>query len=154
RVKRVLIFDFRFLIALLLTPLMGGCGAVGVAAYKLSPPPTIEAQYVLPRVPTLVMVENYHDAAATRADAETLSRFIYEDLRAARIESKEQHKQIELAPLVDWKKIYDLRSQEPDRFNTMKITDIGRELGAEQVIYVDLIYSEVQEMMGSDMMRG
>jgi hypothetical protein len=152
-VRGFVIFDFRFWIGLLALPMVGGCAALGVAAQRLSPPPTIEAQYVLPKIPTVILVESYHDGGARIADAETLTRYVYEDLKnqAARKKGKGVE---ELVPLVDWKKVYELRSADPGSYAKMKITEIGKRLGAGQVIYVDLIDSGVLEMMGNDVLRG
>jgi hypothetical protein len=43
-----------------------------------------------------------------------------------------------VAPLVDLKKLYELRDNEKN-IDKMTITQIGKAVGAEQVLYVDLI---------------
>jgi len=133
--------------------LLSGCAAGGFVANKLTPPPRTDAEYTLPKKPTLVLVENYNDPSGSlRADAETLSRYIYDDL--LKQTEKKGDKQVPVFDLVDWKKIHDLHTADPAAFQKMTIHEVGKALGAGQVIYVQLLYSDLLGSIGGDMLRG
>jgi len=143
----------RLLICLSLLPL-AGCAGLGWVTDKLSPPPTVDAKYELPNVPTLVLVENYHDSGALAADCETLTRFIVEDLQGQKRKKDGKDTEEPLVVLVDWKKANDLRNDDPKKYHDMKISELGKTVGAKQVIYVQLLYSELQGAIGGDLLRG
>ncbi len=110
---------------------LGGCMYIGYAASAI--PNKIEARYTPPKTPLLVLVENKQNPGTMVTEADQLSSFIMEDLRAHKV-----------APLVELKKLYEARDQEKD-FDKLKITQIGKAVGAQQVLYVDLRRFNVNE---------
>src|SRR4051794_38460402 len=138
---------FRFACLLAMGAFSAGCEAVSAVSYKVRGPDFVDAQYKLDSVPTVVMVENYQDPVSVIGDSEQLARYIEADL-------KEAGKKKPLVPLISSTKIYDLRSNEPVLYQKLKITEIGKSVGAKQVIYVELVSSNVQQMIGGDTLRG
>lgn len=151
-----LLASILLLTALLILPFAAsGCTAAGAAAYVLMGDAPVDAQYILPRVSTLVLVENYTNADATQDDADVLTHYIIDDLKKHLNNKKKEEKKKEL-PIVfiDPQKIYDLRTLDSRKYHRMKIQDIGRAVGARQVIYVSLDSVDVQNMGGTEIMRG
>lgn len=133
-----------------------GCVPLGVAAYVVEGQVPVPAEYDLPRQKTLVFVENYVDPDASEDDADVLERYIINDLRKhmGQIPKKGDKKAKPPLKLVDSIELYDLRTADPAKFHKMKIQEIGRALGAKQVLYVSLITMNVQQMGQADLMRG
>lgn len=121
----------------------GGCVAAGALAYKLSPMPTVPAEYKLPKHDTLVFVENYQNPDLVQLAAERLER----DISGELIDHK-------VAPVVAPEKLLDLRNNKGQAFHAMNIPTVGNSLGARQVIYVDLLQFSVEPQPGSEMMKG
>jgi hypothetical protein len=142
--KAFLILEFRFWIVPVLLGLCG-CQPAALAIYKIRGPDFIDPVYVLEKEPTVVIVENYQQSGAM-AEAERIAHFVEQDLKSADKEA--------VVPIVETEKVYDLRGREPIKYQKMKIGEIGKAVGAKQVIYVDLLGSGVQQMLGSDIMRG
>jgi hypothetical protein len=123
--------------------LAGGCAAPAVLAYKLFGPPPVPARYEPPKAdPMLVLVENPHSGAIAIPEADELSRVIYQEL--------DEHKD---APQVDPGKLHDLRVRNPTAFAKMTIAEIGRTLGAKQVLYVHVDRLDLDNSPGSDMVK-
>jgi hypothetical protein len=110
--------------ALAAIPLLGGCNIVGYVASAI--PQTIDARYEPPKTPMLVLVENRQNPEMAIPEADQLTAFIVDDLVTYKV-----------APLVDQKKLDKLRDDEKN-INKMTISQIGKAVGAEQVLYVDL----------------
>jgi hypothetical protein len=124
-------------LAPILLVFLSGCAMAAVAAYKIAGPPDEPAKFVPAKVPTLVMVENYRHQSAVNAQAERLARQLADDLEAHKV-----------APLIPIDKLQELRDAKPKEFPTMTIAQIAHELGAEQVIYVELRSADVTPMSG------
>jgi|HubBroStandDraft_1064217.scaffolds.fasta_scaffold93295_2 hypothetical protein len=88
---------------------------------------TVKAEYPLLKVPTLILVEDYSSSPKGDLDADRLGRDIAEDLTENKI-----------APMVDADAINHLRDSDPAAYAKMSIADIGRGVGAKQVVYVDV----------------
>jgi len=127
---------------LLLSLLISGCAAAGVLAYKLSGPPTIKAKYIPAQEPMLVLVENFRSPSAAFVTAEQLTAAIETDLRDNKV-----------VPLVDQKKLYQLRDSRGDQFHDLSIPRIGQETGAKQVLYVDVLQSSTDPAGGGEFVR-
>lgn len=110
--------------ALAAMALLGGCNIVGYVASAV--PQTVDARYEPPKTPMLVLVENRQNPGMAIPEADQLTGFIIDDLVT-----------YEVAPLVEQKKLYKLRDNEKD-IDKMTISQIGKAVGAEQVLYVDL----------------
>ncbi len=127
-----------YIVALTALP---GCNLIGALAYKTVGPPAVPAQYVPPKEPTLVMVENFRNPAAVRLDAERLSRYVSQELDRR-----------DIVPIVAAAALDALRDR-PD-FARMTPGQIGQAAGAKQVLYVDLLKFNVEDALGSEMIRG
>jgi hypothetical protein len=137
--RRIAHFLRSSFIILISSFLLTGCTAVGVAAYKIAGPPPVEAKYVPPQESMLVLVENYRDASSTQIDAELLTRYLIEKLRAHNV-----------APVVDYDSLETLRMDPARDYHAMKLDQIGKALGAKQVLYIDLVSSEINRPLGGE----
>lgn len=98
---------------------------MGAALYKITPPPAVEAKYTPVEQPMLILVENFSNPSANFIDSQRLTSQLAEDLSP------------HLAgTIVDSDKLYRLR--DTDGYRKMSIPQIGRETGAQQVLYVNL----------------
>jgi hypothetical protein len=121
----------------------GGCAAPAVFAYKLFGPPPVPPRYTPPKTePMLVLVENPHSGAIAIPEADELSRVIYEELDAQKV-----------APQIDPSRLHELRDRDTAAFDKMSIAEIGRAVGARQVLYVHVDRLDVENAPGSDMVR-
>ncbi len=103
----------------------GGCALFGLIAYTLTPP-TVDARYEPPKTPMLVLVENRQNPGMFVAEADELTSYIIDDLAAYKV-----------GPIVDRQKLEALRDSRND-ISKLTISQVGREVGAKQVLYVDL----------------
>ncbi len=109
-----------------------GCAVIGVPLHSAFGDPPIPAQFEPAKVPTLVLVENPRSPGDVQVDADQIAQQVCEELRTkAKME------------IIDPDKVAQLREEDPRKFHAMFITDIGKAVGAKQVIYVDLIESAV-----------
>jgi hypothetical protein len=129
--------------ALLCAGLMVGCGALGALAYKFTPAPTIQAQYIPQPRPMLVLVEKSDNPTEARLDSERIGRYIGTQLT--------QHK---VAPIVDAGALPDLRSRNPKRYASLSPADAGRAVDAAQVLFVNLVEFTIEPALASDMAKG
>jgi len=116
----------------LLLLLTAACAPLGALAYKLQPDPTQDARYKLKDRPTAILVENFENPDLAANDAELLTRNLYENITKVEVEKKK------LAPFIPFQKVLDLRNSKPKDFPQMSMSQIGKAVGAEQLIYVDL----------------
>jgi hypothetical protein len=130
-----------FLIGLL--SLAGGCNVLGVIAYGASGGQKIPPDYKLPNRPTLIMVENYENPDLLAAPADRIERSLTDDLTEAKVAKF-------LAP----EKVNELKASDPADFRKMNIPAVGRAIGAQQVIYVNLIQFNVEAPVGGSQFIG
>ena len=121
----------------------GGCAAGGALLYKLSPPPTVPAEYKPAKEPTLVLAENFQNPDLVQVQADRLAREISQELL--------DHK---VVPVVAPEKLADLRGAKGESFHSMNLPAVGEAVGARQVIYVDLSQFTVDQQPGSNMNKG
>lgn len=119
-----------------------GCNVAGVALYKVVGPPDVPANYVPLQEPMLVLVESYNRPGLSY-DAEQLSRYVVDQLTHWKV-----------APTIDLMELYKLRDSDPAKFKKMTIPEIGRAVGAKQVLYIDLIESGIDQSSGTEVFRG
>lgn len=124
-------------LALLLLPLAsGGCQAIALGAYVLSPPKT-KALYVPPKKqPMLVLVENRQNPGMFVYASDQLTAYIVDDLQT-----------YEVCPIVPQEKLQKLVDSNP-KADKMTITEIGKATGAAQVLYVDVRHVSVGSIAG------
>ena len=118
---------------------LAGCAAVGVAAYKLHGPPKVPAKYTPAKTPMLVLVENYQHQSSVNAHADVLARNLADMLASH-----------DVAPQVSLDKLQSLRDSRPAEYSTMALNRIAREVGASQVLYVQLRSSDVAPLLGGE----
>ena len=123
----------RMTVALALSTLLsvGGCTVVGTLMHVAFGPPWNDAKYDPQKRPTLVLVENYQDQDASGVDGDVVARQIGDAL----------HRHADLQ-VIDQDKVQPLRSEHPTDFRDMTIPAVGQALGADQVVYVNLVQSE------------
>jgi hypothetical protein len=112
--------------------LLAGCELPGVILHETIGQLSVPAQFEPKKVPTLVLVENYRSPDEMQLDGDQLSHQIGEELKR---ETK--------LDLVDPDKLVPLREEDPTKFHAMTIPQIGKAVGAKQIIYVDLLQSAV-----------
>jgi PBP1b-binding outer membrane lipoprotein LpoB len=131
-------------ILLLLVPiLLSGCAVVGAAADKVMGPSEVKAKYVPPQEPMLVIAESFQHPSETMVESEQLVQKVAEQLK--------EHK---VVPLVDSAAPFNLKASKPEEYHQMTIAQIGRTLGAKQVLYIDIAESNVFVAQASEMLKG
>jgi hypothetical protein len=137
---------------LLLAP--AGCNVVGAGAIigeKVFGPAAIDPVYTLGPDPVLVLVENYRNPVGALSDSEEVTQFVVEHLRENLKVDKDKPARINI---VDPGKLLEYQNAHPSEYAKMKIPEVGRALGAKQVLYVDLVVSGVDITPGSELLRG
>lgn len=134
-------------LCLVLLPLTSGCNIIGAMAYKLSGPPKVEPKYELPAVPTLVLAESYDNSSAS-SQADVLAMYVQDKLHEKQ-DSKDKDDKKRAPPLIDQDVLADLKSRNPASFHKLSIPQIGKSLGAKQIIYIDFQGGGVHSMGGA-----
>ena len=122
--------------------LLPGCALPGAIAYKVFGPPPIPARYTPPKEPMLVMVEEAHASGGAILESEELAMAIQQQLR-----------ENDVAPLVETQQVQRLRDANPTAFRQMGISEIGRNVGAKQVLYVAIRRLDLDAPQSADVMR-
>jgi len=118
---------------------LSGCNVVGVLGHAIGNPDT-EAQYILPKKPTVVIVSDLPDPTGQRIESEAL---------AAEIDNQLQMH--DLVPVVSSSKVADLRSTSGAELSPAKIALAA---DAEQVIYVRITVSTLDAGPVNDVVKG
>ncbi len=130
--RRLITVGARLCLGLALAGGSGGCTVAGVLWYNAFGDPPVHAQYELPKVPTLVLVENHRNASETQADADVIARAVSTELK-----DRGGYE------IVSADKLVPLREEDAAKFQAMNTDEIGRAVGAKQVVYVDLVESDI-----------
>jgi hypothetical protein len=139
--------------ALLLLP--AGCNVIGAGAVvgeKIFGPAAVDPAYTLGPEPVLVLVENYRNPVGAMSDSEEVTYFIVKQLRENLKPDKE--KDPPKINVIDPDKLLEFQNAHPSEYAKMKIPQVGKALGAKQVLYVDLQVSGVDVTPGSELLRG
>jgi hypothetical protein len=119
------------------------CQLAGVVASR-GGGDSVAAQYVPNKTDTmLILVESYGlslDAGIETQHMTLVLRKTFEDAK--------------IASLVDQQALERLKDAGPQQYTPMTIADIGRRVGARQVLYVNIWRSEIVKPAGSGQMRG
>jgi hypothetical protein len=107
--------------------LVTGCKPLGMAAYLLSPRQTQKAEYKLPEGTLAVVIEN----TRPQEESPVFDRALYDKLAEVFRDQKVK------SALTPFDAVADLRRAHAD-FNTWSIQRVGRELKADQVLYVQI----------------
>jgi PBP1b-binding outer membrane lipoprotein LpoB len=133
----------KYLFALLVLPVLVGCNIFGAVADKVAGPSEVKAKYVPRPEPMLVMAENFQHPSETMVEAEQLVQKVAQQL-----------KEHNVVPLVDPTAPFNLKASKPGEYQQMTIAQIGRTLGAKQVLYIDIAQSNVFVAQASEMLKG
>jgi TolB-like protein len=133
----------RVLSVLVLAGVAAGCQAFAAVASKVTPAPTVSAEFKPEPVTTLVLVENYQNPDLYEVESERLSRDLsYEFL------------DLKLFPVIASQRLAELRASRGSEFHKLEIPAIARELGAKQVVYVEMVHFAVDPPIASEAMEG
>ncbi len=123
--------------------MLTGCSLAGVAVSR-SAGNTVGAQYVPNKTDTmLIMVESYGLSMDSGIETEHMTLVLRKTFEDDKI-----------ASLVDQQALERLKDAGPEQYTPMTIADIGRKVGAKQVLYVNIWRSEIVKPAGSGQMRG
>jgi hypothetical protein len=132
----------RRLVLSLLPLLCVGCNIMGFVADKTTTGEQKDAEYNLAKEPMVVIAENWKNPSGTAIDNEAIEREVSENLTAQNI-----------GPQIDPIKVMDLKSERPD-YGSLSIAQIGKLVGAKQVIYINMTNSSLIGAIGSDSLKG
>jgi len=121
---------------------VSGCALPSAIAYKVFGPAPVPARYAPPKEPMLVMVEEANASAGPMLESEELALAIRQQLA--------EH---DVAPLIDPQEVQRLRDSAPAGFRQMGISEIGRRVGARQVLYVAIRRFDLESPQAADVMR-
>ena len=103
----------------------------------------VDALYVPPKGPTLVMVENYRSPDEMQLDGDQIAHEVADELKKdGKLE------------VIDPDKLVPMREDDAARFRKMNIAAVGKAVGAKQVIYVDLVESQVKQDASAGAVNG
>lgn len=140
--RLAIVYSLSFIYYLLLLS-CGGCNILGFAADKTTSGVTYtNAEYTLAKEPMVVIAENWRNPTGTAIDTEEIEREVSENLNAQNI-----------GPQIDPTAVIDLKSSRPD-FGSLSIAQIGKLVGAKQVIYVNITNTSLVGAIGSDSLKG
>lgn len=120
----------------------GGCVIAGYAASIYGDPP-IPAAYIPAKVPMLVIVKDPPDPSGTKIEADTVGR-----------EIEEQITRHDIAPLVPSAKVDEFRRTTLSGFGSLPPAQVGKAVGAEQVLYITILSSSIDSGSARDMLKG
>lgn len=129
------------LIVLLL--MQTGCNVLGWASSAVAGETKQPATFTPPKRPTVIIAENFSNSAQSSFDAEPIARFIADELKANNA-----------VPVIEPDQLSALQAKNPARFHAMTIAEVGRAVGAEQILYVNIVDIDVTFADQSDLIRG
>jgi hypothetical protein len=123
-----------------LSLLAGGCAVAAYSAAMLQPPGRVKAQYKPTTRPMAVLVESYRTQENVVDIGDSLSSLLVREMN----ENK-------AADVLGANRVYDLRQSSPARFRTLTVAQVGQMVGAEQVLYVNILRAEVMRSVGNQL---
>jgi hypothetical protein len=121
----------------------GGCVAAGFAAQALQGPPKRKALYEPDPRPMVVLVENARQQGSAGPIRELLTGLLNQALRENKV-----------ADPIPGYKLHDLRMADAKAFRDMNIDEVGRRVGAEQVLYVEIVRADIETHTGDTLVSG
>jgi len=122
---------------------LAGCELAGAVTEK-TVAPTVNAKYVPNKKDSmLVLVESYNLSLDSGIESQHMALTLGRSLRDDKI-----------ATTVDQQNLERLRDADPVQYRKMSIAEIGRRVGARQVLYVHIWRAEIVKPPGSGQMRG
>ena len=132
------------LLALLALLCLAGCDLAGAVVTETTGDATVKAKYTPDKnASMLVLVESYGLAVDSDIESQHMARTLGRALTDQKV-----------ATIVDQQALEKLRDADPAGYNKLTIADIGRKVGARQVLYVDIQRDEIEKPPGSGQMRG
>ena len=122
---------------------LSGCSILGVIAYKLGQEEKTPAEFTPSDKPMLVLVESYRSQAAFEAAGDELAADLTELLKTNKV-----------APVISAEKLIEYRTAHFDTYDQKRIQTIGRDIGAGQVLYVNMKQLGVTTPTGGDVYEG
>lgn len=111
-----------------MTLFLGGCNLVSPIAYILAPEPKIEALYALEDRPTVVFIDDRENRVSPIALRRVIADRLSQELMMRKVVTKT------ISP-----RDAEVAARQRDRYdNMLSIDAIGRAVGAEQVIYIEM----------------
>jgi hypothetical protein len=120
-----------------------GCNVLGFGAHVAGGGSNVKAMHTLAPGGIVVLVENFRSPAAHVSEADLIARWVTSELTERK-----------LGPMIDPTRVQGIGTTRPAEYRRMTIPAIGRELGATQVLYVNLTSFEVEQTPGTDMLKG
>lgn len=120
-----------------------GCVAAGYIAHVASGPPKVQALYTPTTRPTAVLVDSRNQRGVDSALRDQLASLLTVELEDRKV-----------VPVVAFHRIYDLRHADPRGFRQLKVDEVGRRVGAEQVIYVEILESDFVPTSAGMLLKG
>lgn len=133
------------LLGLLLASLSGaaGCNVIGFAADAVAGGRPTPPQHELPPGAVLVVAESYRGAGLIdAAEAELIARTVSERLRG-----------LETTRVVEPTRLRDFQSRDRAAYRGMTVDALGREFGADMVIYANVRSFDLEQAIGSEAAR-
>lgn len=127
-------------LSILLT--LSGCAAAGAIIGKTIPEPPVPAEYVLYQTPVIVIAESKSSDTLTQLDGDRLGRLVTNEIY-----------DYQLAPTIETDQLVELRDRLLSKYKTESIQSIGRQIGAEQVVYIEIMNVGVGTSAGSDIVK-
>jgi hypothetical protein len=121
---------------------LSGCRIAGYAASIYGTPP-VPAAYEPAKTPMVVVVKDAPDPMGLVVESDALA-----------LKIEQQITQYEIAPLIPSSKLSEVRSLNLGGFAAMTPAQIGRAVGADQVLYVKIISSSLGSDGGEQMIKG
>jgi hypothetical protein len=123
--------------------MLAGCGAAGVVTSRVEGN-DVKAQYVPSKTDSmLILVEAYGLTIDSGIETQHMTLVLRKAFQDGKI-----------ATLVDQQGLERLKDAGAQQYGPMTIADIGRRVGARQVLYVNIWRSEIVKPAGSGQMRG
>jgi hypothetical protein len=120
----------------------GGCLIAGYAA-SVYGDPVVPAVYVPGKTPMLVMVVDEPDPTGMKVESDTVAR-----------EIEQQIQRHQIAPLVPATKVDQFKRTNLAGFSTLPPAEVGRAVGADQVLFVQIQSSRLSAGATGDMLKG
>ena len=127
-----------------LLPLLSGCAVFSWLVAQFAPPQKVDAVYKPPEGKKVLV---FVDDIRYRLDYEPIKRDLTEQLNRSLVEHKIASKTI------PYRRVVDLMAATPG-FYELRVSDIGRRLGAELVLYVESEKFTVKESEASPLWKG
>ncbi len=128
--------------------LLASCAVPGAIVYKVFGPDAIKPEYTPPPTePILIFAEDFENPSIATYESEEITHVV-----------AQVFKERNVAPVIDPEKLSNLLNPRPTAGQTppkpTSITELGRQLGAARVLYIDIVDNAMESLGGTQMLRG